>query len=987
VIRLFLTNDLPFCKICTWSILLFAQVCFGQLTNSSLHFDHLTIQEGLSHNTVYCILQDKHGYIWIGTQNGLNKYDGYSFEVYPSNESEFIGKKISALHEDRQGGFWVGTSKYGINYREKPGGQFKNLRPEPAFTSIDGYEVSSFFEDRAGNIWVTTVGAGVLKFNPQTNSSRHYTTENSGLSSNVVFDLVEDKYGTIWVAAAGGGLNYLLDNGHFELIHPMKPNDPNMSGFRKKLLLDDDYLWIGTEGTGLYQMHIKDHSYSHFAKGKAQGALHSNVVRDIHKLKDGRLFIATDGGGLNVYPTLSGEMSNYTYQMGQKTALNSNALFCLLEDRANNIWIGTYNGGLNIYKPNKVWFELFAPTLLGSEELSHRSILSIFQSRKGTIWIGTDGGGLNSFDLENNRFSPPPFKYTPSVPASLAGNAIKTIFEDSQERLWLGLFGAGLDVYDPITQSFKHVLEGTTSIWSIAEQKDGKLWIATMGNGLGMIDPQTEEINFFHHNQSVPNSLSDVNIMVVFVDSQDRVWIGTAENGLDRWNETNNHFIHYRHNPSDSFSIASNEIRAIFEDSRGDIWIGTEGGGLNRWLDDGQFQRISQEEGLISNNIMGVTEDQEGLLWITAFEGISRLNPASGAIRNFDFRTFQNTNQFNQMSILKSSNGQLFFGGINGLNTINPDEAQNDTLQSSILFTALKIFNKSIPVGTLPNGRVILAQPIEDAEMLQLSYQDKSFSIEFCATDYIYSKGNIFAYKMDGFDKDWQFTSAGQHSASYTNLDPGSYTFKVKHYNQEASIKVFIKPPFWQRLWFKCLLTISFLGAILFIFLFLMKRKEAEHKRQILRVNNEKLAAEVEAKNSKLMFSAVQMAHKNEILADVRKDLNGLHELAGVKLRQLIRKLDKELTSEDYWEEFNLYFNQVDQHFVSCMLERHPQLTQNDIRMCTLLRINLSTKEIASLLNISNRGVEQSRYRLKKRLGLSVEDDLTKYIAMFKTGD
>jgi DNA-binding CsgD family transcriptional regulator len=262
---------------------------------------------------------------------------------------------------------------------------------------------------------------------------------------------------------------------------------------------------------------------------------------------------------------------------------------------------------------------------------------------------------------------------------------------------------------------------------------------------------------------------------------------------------------------------------------------------------------------------------------------------------------------------------------------------------------------------------------------------DQSFSIGFIAIDYTNPLENEFSYKMEGFNEQWQLTSSGEHSASYTNLDPGDYVFKVRHSGKEAAIKVHIKPPFWQTLWFRALLIIFFAGLLVTGIFFLIKRREAAHKQQLLKLQNEKLATELEAKNSKLMFSAVQMAHKNEILTDVKKDLQALDETPGTKLRQLVRKLDRELMSEDYWEEFNVYFNQVDQHFIKAILEEHPELTQNDLRLCSLLRINLSTKEIASLLNISNRGVEQSRYRLKKRLGLGTEDDLSRYITMFNS--
>jgi ligand-binding sensor domain-containing protein len=757
----------------------------------------------------------------------------------------------------------------------------------------------------------------------------------------------------------------------------MLPNHPNMGGFRKKLFLDDEYLWIGTEGTGLYKMNLKDRSYIHFAPGNGKRTISSNVVKDIFKAEDGKLFIATDGAGLNIYDSATEDISIYNYQIEEKTALNSSALLCLWGDQTGNIWIGTYNGGINIYKPNKTWFEFFSPSLVGNNELQHRSILSIFQNDNNNILIGTDGGGLNWLNKNNDNYLTPSFKHDPTNPTSIAGNVVKTIFKDSQNRLWIGLFGEGLDLYNPETKSFQHIIDEQINVWSIAEKKDGKLLIATMGNGIRVLDPKTEKITFFYP------ELTEKNIMTVFVNREDQVWVGTAEYGLDIWDEGNKQFIHYKYDPLDTFSISNNEIRTIFQDSNGRIWIGTEGGGLNRWLGNGQFERIGTKNGLIANSVMGITEAKDGLIWVTTFEGISQLNQEGKVIRNFDFRTFQNTNQFNQDAIIAGSSGKLFFGGINGLNAIRPEKVKENNIEPDILFTDLKIYNKSIPIGTLPDGRVILEEPIENSSKIRLSYLDQSFSIDFTAIDYTNPLENEFAYQMEGFNENWQYTSHGQHSATYTNLDPGTYVFKVKHKGKLASIIVKIKPPYWQTIWFRSLVLIFSLGILFSGLFFWIKRREAASKRKILQLQNEKLATEVDAKNSKLMFSSVQMAHKNEILTEVKKGIIDSQKKPEKNLRSLVRKLDSELQNEDYWKEFNLYFNEVDQKFIDKIVEKYPELTKNDLRLCSLLRMNLSTKEIASLLNISIRAVEQSRYRLKKRLKLVKGEDLSKFITSF----
>lgn len=581
-------------------LILLTQVCRGQDTFDALYFDQLTINEGLSHNTVLSILQDQYGYIWIGTQNGLNRYDGYTFQVYQSleqtdGEEGFIGKYISALFEDKAGNLWVGTRKNGINIKRSTSNRFINLQEDAAFAAIKGYEVSSFFEDKVGNIWITTIGAGILKYDPHSRTSQLFTTENSQLSNNITFDIVEDKYGTIWVAAVGERLNVLKGN-QFVMSHERSTVYSNMWGYRKKLLLDDDYLWIGTDGTGLYRMNLDDRQYIHFAAKDSENAINSDVIRDLYLNEDGRLFIATDGGGLNVYNKSTAEMTSYQYDIGEETALNSNALLCMWGDRTGNVWMGTHNGGVNIYKPNKTWFEFFAPSLARSDELQHRSILAICQNSDGNIVIGTDGGGLTWLAPENSQFLNSTFTHDPADPNSIAGNVIKAIVEDHKKRLWVGVFRKGVDLYQRETKTFEHVLSGPLNIWSITEGKNGDILVTTLGDGLYIIDGETKKARPFQSPATHLNITTDVDISSVFVDNKDRLWLGSLNNGLDLMDEEANVFQYFQHDPLDSLSISNDEIRAIFQDSKGEIWIGTEGGGLNRWLGNGHFERIGKKE-------------------------------------------------------------------------------------------------------------------------------------------------------------------------------------------------------------------------------------------------------------------------------------------------------------------------------------------------------------------------------------------------------
>jgi DNA-binding CsgD family transcriptional regulator len=291
----------------------------------------------------------------------------------------------------------------------------------------------------------------------------------------------------------------------------------------------------------------------------------------------------------------------------------------------------------------------------------------------------------------------------------------------------------------------------------------------------------------------------------------------------------------------------------------------------------------------------------------------------------------------------------------------------------------------------LEDGRTILAAPIEVVEIITLKYFDNSFTLSFSATDYVNPEEDQFTYQMEGFDQEWRLTSPGQHSATYTNLAPGKYTFRLRYQDKESSVKIHVEPPFWQTIWFKTCMVFLISGTIIFIVFLIIRQREKAYRQQVLEANseilklkNEKLASEVSTKNSRLMFFSVQMAHKNETLNNIKEQILSQKEEFGQPAMKLIRLLDRELKSEDYWREFDLYFNQVDREFIDSLKIRHPRLTSNDLRMCSLIRLNLNTKEVASLLNITVRGVEQSRYRLKKRLDLENDHSLTEYIISFK---
>ncbi len=957
--------------------------------------------------------------MWFGTQRGLLRYDGYTCRLFgqmKDNSTGFLGKEIHALMEDRKGNIWVGTYSGDVYVRDVATGSFKYLTDTISFKPLINKRIQSFFEDNMGRIWIGTLDDGLLIYDIKTNKTEHFNTANSGLLHNAVFAFAEDKNGRIWVATAGEGINYF--DAATKTFKKVYADVPNLNGYQKTLLLEGDNLWIGSDGTGLYQMNVQTNIIKHFAAQNAPNTLNSNAVMRLALNKNKEILIATDGGGLTVFNPESQTFRAYKSDNSKNGHLNTNALYDVCSDADDNLWIATFNGGVNMHKAHQTRFDFFSYTGNRANELSHRSVLGLCQTANGAVFIGTDGGGLNMFDRTTNRFS---FVNNAN---NVQNSVVKTLYEDAQKRLWLGYFNGGLALFDQKNGSFKHYLNNPSdplsisnnSVWSMAADTSGALWVGTLGNGVNIFNPKTEKFAHYNYQENDPTSLSNNAIMVVFVDKKNQIWVGTQHSGLNLYNPKNNNFTRFQYKKNDPLSINNDFIRSIFEDSRGRLWIGTEGGGLNLWLGNGQFKHFTTQKGLISDAIMGISEDKNGYLWLSAYEGIARFDVEKDSFQNFKFNKTLGgqSNQFNQSAILRTADGELFFGGINGLNIIKPEAIAQNLLKPRIVLTDFKVFDASIVNGNL-DGRTLFEGDISHTNQINLSYKDNAFSIEFAALDFTESSRNQYAVKMDGFDKEWHYNPAEQRLVTYTNLDAGTYTFHVRGTNSsgnwsdnEAVVRIVIAPPFWDTWWFRFLMFSTAIGLCILGFRIYLERRETilkqqvleseqeilslknqqlESEQEILSLQNDKLVTEIDTKNNELMSKAIQMAHKNELLLGIKDDLENIktaNETERLKsLRNLTRTLESEIENKESWDQFLLYFNQTHQNFIHELQIKHPNLTQNDLRMCALTRMNMSNREMATLLNISITGIEKSRYRLKKRLDLTVDEDLSRYLTAF----
>ncbi|MCB0661528.1 MAG: hypothetical protein KDC24_02215 [Saprospiraceae bacterium] len=977
-----------------------------QPAGTAMYFDHLSIRDGLSNNTIYSILQDHNGFIWIGTRDGLCRYDGYQFSVFKKDEPAAWhpkGNHVLSIYEDDDFNLWIGLRNGGLQYLDYE----TQTLVSPTFAGPDTVNwteisASAFFKDSKDNLWIGTYGMGVLQIDFKNASLHQFHTLSENpkqkIPSNFCFSFVEDGSGKIWMGLAD---NYLAiyDPGKAKIsTFPSHPTDGfSINSFDKSLLIVDDKIWVGTEGNGIYLIDAKTKTVSNHL---LPGLLVKDLILDT---LSNQVIAATDGAGLFVFDEKGKQLDNYTYSSSLQNSLNSNALYKLYLDRDQNLWIGTFNGGLNIQKANKARFFSYLNTNLEEESPGEKSVLSFCESKNGTIWIGTDGGGLLKFDEKTGDFSKATFR-------GGGPKIITTIFEDNTTGvLWLGTFNEGLVRYEPAIGTIKRYLHEenngnslfNNNVWAIESARGGKLWLGLLGGGVQLFDPQGNTFKTYYNIPDDPTSLSGWNVRALQIDAQNRLWIGTEFTGMNVKNPGAHDFT--RLNTENGSGFPSNSILCFLEDGPY-LWIGTEGDGLIRYnKQTGANVVYNTQSGLASSVIKSIEKGDNGWLWISTNGGISSFDPSTEIFYNYNYRDGLQSNQFNPNASIKGLDGRLYFGGINGFNVFDPKAIVQNQNIPRLVFTDFKLFNKSVNVGEAIEGTIILQKPLNDNPELLLNYWQNAFSITFAALEFTNPSRNKYAYMLEGFDENWLEVGADARQANYTNLDPGTYTFLLKASNNNGvwsdeikKLRIKIYPPFWTSWWFRLLMVLSGIGIVVGIMQFLASKRKEKHRKElmeaekrILKLENESLAREVQQKNSELSAALLQAAHKNTELKGLREQLQFLREKEGSESKQvkdlnrLIRRINSEIQSVDYWEQFQLNFDQVHQQFSRKLYSEFPRLTQNDIRLSCLIKIGLTNKEIASIQNVSLAGIEKSKYRLKQKMNLQKEDDLNDFIFQF----
>lgn len=787
-------------------------------------FKRYSLEEGLSQGSVFAIEQDRRGFLWIGTQDGLNRFDGNTFTVFnhiPFDTTSLSCNRVTSLAADDYGNLWVGTG-HGLNVMAPGEETFTRYLHEPsshAGTGVDN--IKCLHADSRGFIWIGT-DCGIDRFDPREGVFTHYghgPADTGSISDDRAYAFCETDDQTLWIGTECGLNRYDRHADRFYRYVPAPASDDKaVNAVRAIARGPSGKLYLGT-GRGVSAFDIASEAFSQVNLRDGGTAASSSVaegpfVTDMIVDNTGRIWAGTFDG-LFVLSPESGTAVRLINHSGDAGSLSLDAVISLFQDNCDVVWVGTNGYGLNAWSPYLSKFGHYSYHEDGTEGLSFKSVRAIYEDPSGAVWVGGYGGGLNRRDPITGKFT-----RSRTVPMGTA-YAILGDPDEPEQVLWVGSQGSGLLRYDVARDEFKKCVPRAAGgkdlagdhVFSLSADDSGRLWIGTE-KGIDILDRSTGELS---HLDCCPRGTY---IRAIVKDCGGTVWVASS-GGLGRLDPGAEGFAMYTHDPEDPASLATDDVICVLEDSRGTMWAGTNGGGLNK-LDrsKGTFRHYLASDGLPNNVVYGVLEDRHGHLWLSTNSGISCFDPLTESFHNFAVDDGLQSLEFNTNAYHKGASGKLYFGGTLGVNIIEPDNLVGDPHTPRVVLTRLSILNKPVPASGELDGRRLLSKSISETARLELTHKDDVISFELAGLNLAAPSRNQFAYKLEGFDDHWIDIGNRRH-ISFTDLNPGEYTLLVKAANSDGvwnetptALTIAISPPIWQTWWLRCLAVVAF-GALI----------------------------------------------------------------------------------------------------------------------------------------------------------------------------
>jgi signal transduction histidine kinase/ligand-binding sensor domain-containing protein/CheY-like chemotaxis protein/HPt (histidine-containing phosphotransfer) domain-containing protein len=797
----------------------------------TLRFDQLGVEQGLPQESVLAIVQDAQGFMWFGSQGGLTRYDGYRTVTYKSNVADERGLAdnwVRALHLDQDGNLWIGTDG-GLDRFDSARQEFIHYRPrEPGKRGNGNLHVRAILGDGAKGLWIASTD-GLQHLDTATGRFTIWHRPD-GLADEHVNALARDNAGRLWIAT-DRGLD-MLAPGAARIEHFDVDSEPgSKENVIQALLVDpDQQLWLGTQAGTVERWKWNNNDGKGDGKGGSgqpqrtrlsqREGLHGSPVTALYRDSEANLWAGSDAGGLLLWQPSSGRFAQYSHVAGDNHSVADNKISALYRDRFGTLWVGTWYAGVSRVDLGSGGFARYVRIDGQPHSLTDNRIRAISTDGHGKLWLGTNGG-LNSFDPETGEARLYP-----------QGANDKNQKERQVNALWRGRDGTlwtggetGVSRFDPARERFTSMplAQGdpaANNIRAITGDLSGNIWISSRG-GLHRFDPSSNTVRTFRHAPGDSGSLADDVVRPVLEDRAGRLWVGTF-NGLDLLDRATGRFQHFRHDPADPGSLSHNEVHALLEDSQGGLWIGTANG-LNRMVSDPsghiRFRRYMRRDGLADDAISAILPGPGDEIWLSTNTGISRLRARGGEIRNYGGADGAVEGAYFDGAALRAADGTLYFGAFAGLTGFLPSAVRDNQGPPPVVITDFQIFNRSVRAG---HGEfpAVLSKPVEQTAALTLGGGASVISLEFAALHYASPERNLFAYQLQGFDRDWVMTDASKRFATYTNLDPGEYVFRVTAANKDgrwnqqgATLAITILPPLWKTWWFRTLMAALALGA------------------------------------------------------------------------------------------------------------------------------------------------------------------------------